>query len=282
MVTDSLFYRLFETSPETFFLALGLPLDQAQATAARYQYAAIEFKETSHRSDGVFQPIEPGLPVYFVELQFYRLPAIYADILVKAYTYLKQHDPAQCFCAVVLFGIQSLEPKELAPYQPLLNAGILRRIYLDQLPITDNAPLAMSILQLIGQEPTPATESARNLLVRTQNEINDAALQESLLELIETIVVYKLPHMSREEIRTMLTINDLRHTRVFQEGREEGREEGLLEGMARGIEKGTAERLLAIGKLSARGFKAEEIADVLSLDVGLVQTALAATANKSK
>jgi predicted transposase YdaD len=70
MITDPLFYRLFETSPETFFLLLGMSAESAKAMAARYQYQAIEFKETSHRVDGVFLPKEPGLPLYFLEVQF--------------------------------------------------------------------------------------------------------------------------------------------------------------------------------------------------------------------
>src|SRR5437868_2458032 len=126
MITDPIFYRLFETSPETFFLLLGMSADSAKAMAARYQYQAIEFKETSHRVDGVFLPNEPALPLYFLEVQFYHLPSVYADLLVKVYTYLKQHDPGQPFCGVVLFASRSLEPTALAPYKPLLDAGLIR------------------------------------------------------------------------------------------------------------------------------------------------------------
>jgi predicted transposase YdaD len=113
MITDPLFYRLFETRPEAFFLVLGMTADRAQETAARYQFLALEFKETSHRADGVFVPKEPDLPMYFLEVQFYSLPSVYADILAKAYTYLKQHDPAQPYCAVVLFASRALEPAGL-------------------------------------------------------------------------------------------------------------------------------------------------------------------------
>ena len=73
MITDPIFYRIFATSPETFFLLLGMSVGSAKEMAARYQYQAIEFKETSHRTDGVFQPKEPELPLYFVEVQFYYL-----------------------------------------------------------------------------------------------------------------------------------------------------------------------------------------------------------------
>ena len=66
MKTDSLFYRLFETDSETFFLLLGMSAERAADAAARYEYHALEFKETSHRADGVFLPREAGLPVYFL------------------------------------------------------------------------------------------------------------------------------------------------------------------------------------------------------------------------
>jgi hypothetical protein len=40
MITDPILYRLFETSPETFFLVLGMPADAASVMAARYEYCA--------------------------------------------------------------------------------------------------------------------------------------------------------------------------------------------------------------------------------------------------
>src|ERR1019366_8512883 len=119
--------------------------------AVRYQYQAIEFKETSHRVEGVFLPKEAGLPLYFLEVQFYRLPSVFADLCVKVYTYLKQHDPGQPFCAVVLFADRGLEPVELTPYQPLMDAGLIRRFYLDEMPELAGAPLGLSILYLIQQ-----------------------------------------------------------------------------------------------------------------------------------
>ncbi len=162
MITDPIFYRLFATSPETFFLLLGMPVDAARDMAARYQYEALEFKETSHRLDGVFQPKESGLPLYFLEVQFYSLPSVFADLLVKAYTYLKRHDPTQTFYGIVLFAERGLEPKELAPYQALLDAGVIRRYYLDEMPEFTDAPLGLSILNLIrkAENEAPATAAS--------------------------------------------------------------------------------------------------------------------------
>jgi predicted transposase/invertase (TIGR01784 family) len=275
MITDPLFYRLFETSPETFFLLLGMSADSARQMAARYQYQAIEFKETAHRVDGVFLPKEPGLPLYFLEVQFYPLPSIFADLLVKAYTYLKQHEPGQLFCGVVLFASRSLEPAQLAPYQPLCDAGMIRRFYLDEMPELADAPLGLSILYLIRQTESQAPSMARNLVARARTEIEDEALRADLLEFIETIIMYKVPRLTREEIKTMLQLHDIRESRAYQEAVEEGRKKGLQEGIAQATGH-------AIIKLAAKNMPAEEIAAILEVDLQLVQQVLKAPDQKSQ
>jgi predicted transposase YdaD len=77
-----------------------------------------------------------------------------------------------------------------------------------------------------------AIEQAQRLVQQTRQEISEDKLLKQLLDLIETIIVYKLPHLSREEIVKMLgfTEIDVRQTRfyqdVFAEGKQEGRQEG--------------------------------------------------------
>jgi predicted transposase/invertase (TIGR01784 family) len=264
MVTDPLFYRLFATSPETLFLLLGMSTDEARAMAARYQYEALEFKETAHRLDGVFQPKEAGLPLYFVEVQFYYLPSVYADLLVKAFTYLKRHDPGQEFRGVVLFADRSLEPQELTPYRALLDAGVIKPYYLNETPELAIVPLSLSILFLIRQPEDQAPETARELVARTKQEIADAALRADLLELIETVMIYKLRSLSREEIQAMLKVHDIRETRVYQEA--------LVEGETKGVEK---ERARLISELAAENMSPSKIANILKLDIELVRKELA-------
>jgi predicted transposase YdaD len=50
-----------------------------------------------------------------------------------------------------------------------------------------------------------------------------------IMELIETIVVYKFPSLSREEIEKMLGLSKLRQTKVYQEALEEGEQRGRTE-----------------------------------------------------
>jgi predicted transposase/invertase (TIGR01784 family) len=259
MITDPLFYRLFATSPETFFLLLGMSIDDAREMAARYEYQAIEFKETSHRTDGVFLPKEPSLPIYFLEVQFYSLPSVFADLLAKAYTYLKQNDPAQPFRGVVLFASRALEPADVTPYRPLLEARYVQRYYLDELQEVPNSPLGLSILQLIGRAESEAAATARDIVVRAKAEITDAALRADVIELIETVIMYKLAGATREEIQTMLQISDLRNTRVYQEALEEGERKGLAR---------------AVVKLAEKQMSADEIAKFLDVEIEFVRQVL--------
>ncbi len=278
MISDPVFYRLFAASPETFFLLLGMAMEDALAMAARYQFEALEFKETSHRLDGVFLPKEQGLPLYFLEIQFYFLPSVFADLLAKAYTYLKRHDPAQLFYGVVLFAERELEPKELAPYQPLLDAGIIRRYYLDEMPELNCASLGLSIIHLIQGAVSEAPALARGLVARADAEIDDAALRADLIQLIETIIIYKLPKFSREEIQAMLLVRDVRETRVYQEAFEEGAEVERAK-LQKQVEEERArlqhEKLRSVARMAGLTTDASVIADILDLDIEIVRQELA-------
>jgi predicted transposase YdaD len=160
---------------------------------------------------------------------------------------------------VVLFAGRSLEPAPAPPYQPLIDAGLIRRFYLDEMHEFANQPLGLSILGLIGRAESQAPEAARNLVARAKSEIGDAELRVDLIELIETIVLYKLPRLNREEIQTMLQIHDLRESRVYQEALEEGRKEGLAR---------------AIAKLAAKKMTPDEIAALLEVDIEFVRETL--------
>jgi predicted transposase/invertase (TIGR01784 family) len=276
MITDPIFYRLFETSPETFFLLLGMSPELAREMAARYQYEALEFKEIAHRSDGIFRPTAPGLPVYFLEVQFYPLASVFADLLVKAYTFLKRHDPAQEFCGVVLFASRALEPRQTLPYEALFAAGQIRRYYLDEMPEIADAPLGMAILDLLRQSQQRAPATARELVARVKSEIGDDALRTDLIQLVETIIIGKLPRLTRQEIEVMLQLHDIRESRVYQEAREEGRVKGLEEGFEKGLQE---ERRRSILRMTARKMPVEDIAECLGLNVELVREIMAETSD---
>ncbi len=81
-----------------------------------------------------------------------------------------------------------------------------------------------------------------------------------LCNFIETILVYKLPRSTREEIQTMLGITDidLKQTRFYQDVLEEGKLEGKLERRLEGKLEGKLEGE-AEGKLEGRRIEAAEM-----------------------
>jgi predicted transposase YdaD len=90
----------------------------------------------------------------------------------------------------------------------------------------------IGLTQLIITAEDQVIESAK-ALVRRYGEV------AGLLEFVETILAYKLKHLSREEISAMFTMGDLKQTRVYQDAYREalakGRNEGIPQGEARAI-----------------------------------------------
>jgi predicted transposase YdaD len=92
------------------------------------------------------------------------------------------------------------------------------------------------LLALLALPVRPAAElqaSSQRILKR----------RPDLLSAVQTILLERLPLLTREELMEIATIpaKDLRHTRVAQEWIEEGRQEGLQEGRQEGRQKGLQE-----------------------------------------
>lgn len=86
-------------------------------------------------------------------------------------------------------------------------------------------------MKLIVAPVVQAPALANQLVNQTLQEMSDRTKQLELLNLLETIMVYKLPTLSREEIQRMIGLPDvdLRQTRFYQDVFTEGRLEGRLE-----------------------------------------------------
>lgn len=84
------------------------------------------------------------------------------------------------------------------------------------------------MLKLIGMKEQIVPEQAQQLIARTREELIDVVRQRQILELVETVLIYKFPNLSGQEVEQILGLNELRQTRVYQEALEEGRQEGEL------------------------------------------------------
>ena len=97
---------------------------------------------------------------------------------------------------VVIYPELSLEPADLRPYQNWLGLPEIYRIYLDQLAEEPSAP-GIDLVRLIVEPESTAVDRAKQLLSQaSQTAIADLS-QKAIIELIETIVVYKFPQLSR-------------------------------------------------------------------------------------
>ena len=224
MKTDSLFYRIFQSVPEIFFELIGQPY------RAGYHFRSIEVKQTAFRIDGVFLPPPDAVdePVFFVEVQFQKDELLYHRLFGELFMFLAQNPQISGWQAVVIFPRRSLEPEETKLYEPLLSSGQVQRFYLNELLSTEGefSP-TIGLMELIVQPSKQVPELARTLWTQVNQTPETKIPKETILELIETTMVYKFPQLSRQEIAAMLGLAEsVKHTRVYQEGREEGRWEG--------------------------------------------------------
>ncbi|MBD0310383.1 MAG: Rpn family recombination-promoting nuclease/putative transposase, partial [Microcoleus sp. T1-bin1] len=191
MKTDSIFYRLFQTFPGTFFELINRQPSEASA----YEFASVELKQTAFRIDGVFLPV-PNLrehPIYFLEVQFQKDPEFYARFFCEIFLYLRLYAPTKAWRAVVLFPRRSLEPTEVEAYRVLLESSQVTRLYLNELGDAAEQSLGVGIIKLVVETKKRTPVRVRQLVDKARSELTDEAQQRVVLDLIETIVLYKLP-----------------------------------------------------------------------------------------
>ena len=236
MKTDSLFYRLFQIRPQLLFDLLSTDLP----TNINYTFTSVEVKQLSFRLDGIFLPDsnDSSLPFYLVEVQFQPKDNLYYRLFAELFLYLRQYQPPPPWRVVVIYPRRSVEKILTSDFQDLLNSPRVTRIYLDELEETENSPLGLSLGKLIISEEEETPEKARKLLQRTQEQLQASNLKRDIIDLIESIMVYKFPQKSRQEVAQMLGVEDLKQTRFYQEVFAEGKEEGKLEAVSRMLESG--------------------------------------------
>lgn len=265
MKTDSLFYNIFQQFPFVFFALLGIPADVTN----QYQFTSQEVKQLAFRLDGLFLPIieDSQLPFYIVEVQFQPDPNLYYRLFAELFIYLRQYQPQHPWQLVVIYPNRQTERESDLHFQEMLVLPNITRIYLDELSPPETASLPIKLLKLIIEPENTAADLARELARQAEREIPNTAIRKNLIELLETIVVYKFPQKSREEIAAMFELSDLKKTRFYQEVFAEGQAEAQAEAKQR--EKVSILRMVSLG------LSTEQIATVLDLPVAEVEATIA-------
>ena len=251
MKTDTIFYRLFQTFPGLLFELIDFPGELANF----YRFSSVEVKQLSFRIDGVFLPEREDLPIYFTEVQFQNDPEFYARFFAEIFLYLKQTRLKNNWRGVVIYPNRRVEKENIERYRELLQETRVQRIYLEELGESPPDSLGLATLELVSLPEAQVLNRGRELIVRVR-ETGVENRQQELLELIETILIYKLPRITRKEIEAMFSLSELRQTRVFQEALEEGRQEGEIIG-----------KLASVPLLLRAGVNPQEIAASLGLSL---------------
>jgi len=265
--TDTIFYSLFQEFPSIFFELIN----QSPEQGASYQFTSREIKQLAFRLDGLFFPTHENAetPFYVVEVQFQPDTDLYYRIFAELFLYLRQDKPIYPWRVVVIYPSRRIEREQPLQFKELFSR--VRRIYLDELGDEASASVGVNIVKLVIEQEQTALEQARRLIEQAQVQITDETTKQNLIDLIETIIVYKLPQKSREEIEAMLGLSELRNTKVYQEAKQEG----LIEGEQRGEQRGRFKaKLEAIPRMMQLGASSEMIAEGLDLPMNVVQLAL--------
>ena len=127
----------------------------------------------------------------------------------------------------MIYPNRKIEKTASIEFSPFLNLPQLHRIYLEDYQNRAGLSPTLEYIRLIVSDKQQTITQAKALADRLDKIDIDG------LDFIETILVYKLPHLSREEIKKMLSVYEveLKQTRFYQEVSAEGREEGRHEGM---------------------------------------------------
>jgi predicted transposase/invertase (TIGR01784 family) len=179
------------------------------------------------RIDGVLLPKPDALDqtVWFVEVQFQKDQYFYHRFFAEIGLYLAQHPKTEDWQAVVLFPNRKVEPEKRHLYRVQLNNDQVHRVYLNELKASE--AFGVGLVQLILARRTKTMAQVRVLLSRTDIQGQTNSKITEIIRLIETIIVYKFPQLSREEIERMFGLSELRKTKVYQEALQEGKQEGL-------------------------------------------------------
>ncbi|CAN1213404.1 DUF4351 domain-containing protein [Tumidithrix helvetica PCC 7403] len=227
MRTDTIFFQLFQTFDRLLFELVGLPPEAAEG----YHFTSVEIKEKAFRFDGIFVPDSLNKNLWFVEVQFQKRAEFYWEFIGEIFLYLSQYKPEHDWQAVAIFAKRSVETKPPKQFRELFASDRIVRVYLDELPQDES--LNLGIVKLIVAPEREAIALAKRLVERVGQSD-----RERVIEFIETVLMYKFPRMSREEVEAMFTLGDLKQTRIYQEAKLEGMREGEIRGKQIGEQSG--------------------------------------------
>lgn len=258
MNSDQFAYEIFVVDPGSYFEMLGQPRSEAE----NYTFHAAVVKTIERRGDGYFEPKDFVRPLHFVEVLFYKKENAYANLFAKVFLKLEQ-EPARDWRAVIFFESRTLLPSVELPYENLLGSTRFQRVCINELPETPRSSFGLALLKLATKPKHDVARDANLLAKRLKREAQSRQKQKKILELLEFVVISRLTHLSRDEVRAMLDLEDYRKSRFYQEAKQDGVDEGKAESVAE-----------FVLRLATKGYDAKQISELVGSELKTVRKIL--------
>jgi predicted transposase YdaD len=222
MKTDKLFYEFFQLAPYALFELLGIQ------PGCPYRFVSQVVKASERRMDGLLEPIVPGFPHYFLEIQGYLDHVIYWRSIAQMGLFHEKQPllGGGQWKVIILFLDRAFDP----------GLETLGSLYHGEMPWLVRAYLPELLAQV--ERPSPVLHVLRPLLAQSEGEVRqairgwvqdlrqtpeiDEPSQERLLSLLAQFVMQKFSHLSHKEIENMLQLTPLEETvagrEIIQEG----------------------------------------------------------------
>lgn len=240
MHTDKHIYLLLGADPEFLHRLTGLRI------AGRYRFDALDVKALERRIDGVVVPEDEAEPIWAIEVQAWRDPAIYHRLLIDM-GLLGERYPGREVRGLLLFISPGNDPKT-PPWDDCLTKATahcpLRRLYLvkvlDQLQTSDpEHPLLAAFLPYRVEDRARLREQAPSAYRRLkQSSLSDFARRQCL-DVFQSWLLARFDDLTLEEILAMLgELTPLEQTRAYREIVEKNRPIWFDEGHQEGHQEG--------------------------------------------
>ena len=138
-----------------------------------------------------------------LEVQFQKRAEFYWEFVGEIFLYLSQYKPEHDWQAVAIFAKRSIAPEIPKQFRVLFTSGHIVQIYLDELPQGES--LNLGLVRLIVA-PKRETVALAKQLASQVGQVD----RERMIEFIKTVLLYKFPQMSRDEVEAMFTLSDLK------------------------------------------------------------------------
>ena len=233
MLTDKLFYWLFQSQPDRILALLqGLPGD-----AGGYNFSAPVLKQREYRLDGVFLPPpgRPDLPAVILEAQMAPDPGFLLRLYAESGRFLQQECWSGHWQVVVICPQRRLDFGDPTPVREFVEQ---RLQWIELLPAAEDSPTPplTQVMSLLLQ-PEPLLPQ---LTAELRDQARSSAAAAAVLPLIPAILLTRFTNRPIQEICAMggITLEEFTQSRAYREI--------FGAGEARGEARGKAQEAAAV------------------------------------